>query len=80
MKGIGIEWGNIAPCMTVKESPEEFWLGRVVSEQEPPILGTRPRLGHITGFSRNFYDEIVIVVKWCDGQEYPTHPANVNLH
>jgi hypothetical protein len=38
--------------------------------------------GHITGFSQVPYEscnETILMVRWENGEEYPTHPGNILL-
>ena len=63
----------------------QYTLGRVVYPQSD-----RAYLGHIIGFTLNEYDtlrvneydtceEIVIMVRWCDGKENSIHPTNITV-
>jgi len=56
----------------------KFTLGRVVQLR----TATDSYLGHITGFKLvelDTYFDTVVMVKWCDGQEYAVHPTDVIL-
>lgn len=37
------------------------------------------KFGHIVGFARNGQNEVLLEVKWDDGDTYPIHPGNVQL-
>jgi hypothetical protein len=51
----------------------KFHIGRVV------LSGEGHNVGHVTGFSKNLYGEILIIVKWCDGNQSPVHHDNITL-
>lgn len=64
-------------------------IGMVVTERDDDIFSTgkSPDVGHIVGFSRNSYDEVLVVVRWSRKRperlgghhEVEIHPSNVNL-
>lgn len=58
-----------------------YKLGAVVkrSAQYEEFFQTDRIWGHITGFSRNAFGETIVIVKWEDGHEGPTHTANITL-
>jgi hypothetical protein len=79
MKGTGIEWATsseqVENPLYVMENPGEFWVGRVVIGKH----WDDKEIGHITGFSRNSVNEVLVKVAWSDGRESSVHPANIEL-
>lgn len=55
------------------ENIAELTIGRVVRH---PANGL---YGHILGFKMNVTDEVIIEVKWCNGDQYTIHSNNVEL-
>lgn len=51
----------------------KFRLGVVVRHKNKNLWG------HVTGFALNPVNETVITVRWADGTENMTHPANVEI-
>ena len=44
------------------------------------VVGDHPaKVGHIVGLHQNSNSEIVPIVRWADGFEYPVHYANIYL-
>lgn len=51
----------------------KFKIGTVVRHKSKNIWG------HVIGFALNPINETVITVRWADGNENMTHPANVDV-
>lgn len=51
----------------------KFKIGTVVRHKSKILWG------HVTGFALNPVNETVITVRWADGSENMTHPANVDV-
>jgi len=53
----------------VKENIEKIYL-----EEDRP---KKARIGHITGVTENSIKEVILMVRWMDGEESNIHPDNV---
>lgn len=77
MKGYGIEWeSKPRDPLAVLDNPGEFWVGRVVKRDAATGLAD---YGHIVGFGRNGFREVVPLIRWSDAVESPVHPENIEL-
>ena len=59
-------------------------IGKVVREniEKMYIESCRPskaKIGHIVGLTENCLKEIVLIVKWSDGEENSIHSSNIEL-
>lgn len=57
-------------------------LGMVVRATTFSEIGSKElanKFGHILGFARNPQNEVILEVKWDDGETYTIHPGNVQL-
>jgi hypothetical protein len=62
--------------LILMDNPGDYWMGRVVTHE----CSSGNKIGHITGFSKNTYDELIPIIKWHDGTESSIHPGNIELH
>lgn len=62
--------------MTKDYSPMDFRLGAVVMTRN---IARDEVFGHVEGFARNSSGELILSVKWEDGEVRSIHPNNVTL-
>lgn len=74
-----MDYGQYTLGRVVKHRDCKEARGDITREIRPLLKGM---FGHIIGFSTVEYDpgiDVVLKVKWCTGEEYSIHPANVEL-
>lgn len=58
-------------------APMDFRAGAVVLHT--PQYNAETRIGHVVGFTRNSMGEVILEVRWDNGEILPIHPALVTL-
>lgn len=61
----------IATAIYNRRDISEFIVGKVVENQDQTLIG------HVVGLSMNAFNEVIVVVRWCNDTEYAVHPTNL---
>jgi hypothetical protein len=69
--------------ITASSDIGKYSLGRVVMFNAKMFgysMPPDPEYGHVIGFSINSAREVIIAVKWCDGETSNIHPKNLYVY